>query len=38
LIKNVKGNCERWSKDIFLVGRINENGIEEVFEGGYKLP
>ena len=28
LIKNVKGNCGMWSKDISLVGRIDENGIE----------
>jgi hypothetical protein len=33
LIKNNKGNCERWLKDISLVGRLNENGVEEIFEG-----
>ncbi|CAF2972875.1 unnamed protein product, partial [Rotaria sp. Silwood2] len=33
LIKNVKGNCEKWSNDISLVGRVNANGVEESFEG-----
>ncbi len=33
LIKNVKGNCDMWSKDISLVGRVDENGVEEIFEG-----
>jgi hypothetical protein len=33
LIKNIRGNSEKWSNDISLVGRINENGEEEIFEG-----
>ncbi len=33
LIKNVRGSSERWSKGISLVGRINENGVKDVFEG-----
>ncbi|CAF1406608.1 unnamed protein product [Adineta steineri] len=33
LIKNIKGNSETWSNDISLVGRINDNGEEEIFEG-----
>ncbi len=33
LIKNNKGNCESWLKDISFVGRLNENGVEEIFEG-----
>ena len=33
LIKNIKGNSDTWSNDISLVGKINENGEEEIFEG-----
>ncbi|CAF4485935.1 unnamed protein product [Rotaria sp. Silwood2] len=33
LIKNIKGNCEKWLNDISLVGRTNENDEEEIFEG-----
>ena len=33
LIKNIKGNCEKWLNDISLVGRINENDAKEIFEG-----
>jgi len=33
LVKNVKGNSERWLNDISLIGRINENGAEEILEG-----
>jgi hypothetical protein len=33
LIKNTKENCDKWSKDISLVERVDENGIEEIFKG-----
>ncbi len=31
LIKNVKGNFDMWSKDISLVGRVDDNGVEEIW-------
>jgi hypothetical protein len=28
-----EGNFDMWSKDISLVGRVDENGVEEIVEG-----
>ncbi|CAF2083912.1 unnamed protein product [Rotaria magnacalcarata] len=33
LIKNARGNCEEWTKDVSLVGRVDDTGVEEILEG-----
>jgi len=37
LIDNEKANHELWNDDIFLVGRTNTEGAQEIFDGWAAL-